>query len=138
MVLANKVIDENGQALMTDFGPFYPTGHLVAAFHEAEDAHRVLQTLLNIGEAFAGSFYMSASQMTHFAKQNLADAGVIAALGTSLTTVQSFLDAAKNGASFLILTTPDDETAEQAMQTIRQTPFLLAERYHLLAIETMK
>jgi hypothetical protein len=138
MVLANKVIDKNGQALMTDFGSFYPTGHLVVAFKEEEDAHQVLQSLSRLGETFAGSFYMPASQMAHFAEQNLADAGFVATLGTSLTNVQSFLDAARDGASFLILTTPDDETTEQAMQAIRQVPFLLAERYHILAIETMK
>jgi hypothetical protein len=138
MVLANKVIDENGQALMTDFGSFYPTDHLVVAFHEEKDARQVLGSLLDLGEAFVGSFYMSASQMVHFAEQNLAEAGIVATLGTSLTNVQSFLDAARDGASFLILTTPDDETAEQAMQAIRHVPFLLAERYHLLAIETMK
>jgi hypothetical protein len=138
MALADKVIDENGHALMTDFGAFYPTGHMVVAFREAVDAQRVLRSLLGLGTAFEGSFYLSASQMTKLAEQNLAEAGIVANWGTSLTTLQSFLDAAKEGASFLILKAPDDQITEQAMQVIRKVPFLLAERYHVLAIETMK
>jgi hypothetical protein len=138
MALADKVINENGHALMRDFGAFYPTGHMVVAFREQVDAQRVLRSLQGLGAAFEGSFYLSALQMTKLAEQNLAEAGIIANLGTSLTTLQSFLDAAKGGASFLILTVPDDHITEQAMQAIRKVPFLLAERYHLLAIETMK
>ena len=137
MVLANQVIEENGQPLLMELGSFYPTGHLVVAFHQEEDAHQVLKSLLGTGDTFVGSFYMSASQMADFAKKNLIEANILAALGTSLTNVQAFLDAARDGASFLIITTPDDETTERAMQRIRQVPFLLAERYHLLAIETM-
>ncbi len=138
MVPADKLIDDNGHALMTDFGAFYPTGHMVVAFRDQPHAQQVLQMLLGLGAAFEGSFYMSASQMTQLAEQNLAEAGIIATLGTSLTTVQNFLNAAKGGASFLILTTPDDLLAERAMQAVRKVPFLLAERYHELAIESMK
>ena len=132
-----KVIDENGHALMKDFGAFYPTGHLVAAFKEARDAEQVLSELRGLGAAFIDSLYLSAQQMEQLAEHNLAEAGVIASLGTSLTTVQSFLDAARQGASFLILTTPDDHTSQQAMDAIHRVPFLMAQRYHLLAIEQM-
>jgi hypothetical protein len=138
MAQLDQLIDDNGHALMRDFGAFYPTGHMVVAFREVVDAQRVLRSLLGLGAAFEGSFYLSALQMTKLAEQNLAEAGVIANLGTSLTTLQSLLDAAKAGASFLILKAPDDHITEQAMQVIRRVPFLLAERYHLLAIETMK
>ncbi len=133
----SNVIDENGHALMKDFGAFYPTGHLVVAFNEERDAQQVLQALRGLGDAFVDSLYLSSRQMAELAVQNLAEAGVIASLGTSLTTVQSFLDAARQGASFLILTTPDDQTAHQAMDAVRRVPFLLAQRYHVLAIEQM-
>ena len=133
----NKVIDENGHALMKDFGAFYPTGHLVVAFNEARDAQQVLQSLRGLGTAFDGSVYLSAQQMERLAEHNLAEAGVIASMGTSLTTVQAFLDVAKQGASFLILPTADDETTQQAMDAIHRVPFMLAQRYHSLAIEDM-
>ncbi len=132
-----KIIDEHGHALMKDFGAFYPTGHLVVAFELPQHADQVLLELRAMGAAFAESLQLSAKQMENLAKHNLAEAGIIASLGTSLTTVQSFLDAARKGASFLILTTPDDQTALQAMDAIRRVPFLLAQRYHHLAIEEM-
>ena len=133
----NKIIDENGHALMKDFGAFYPTGHLVVAFNEERDAQHVLQSLRAQAPVFAGSLYLSAQQMERLAVHNLAEAGVIASMGTSLTTVQAFLDVARQGASFLVLTTPDDQTTQQAMDEIHRVPFMLAQRYHSLAIEDM-
>ena len=133
----NKFIDEDGHALMKDFGAFYPTGHLVVAFNKASDAQQVLQSLRGLGTAFAGSLYLSAQEMEQLAEHNLAEAGVIASMGTSLTTVQAFLDVAKQGASFLILPTPDDATTQQAMDAVHRVPFMLAQRYHALAIEDM-
>jgi hypothetical protein len=133
----NKIIDENGYAVMKDFGAFYPTGHTVVAFNEARDAQQVLQSLRGLGKAFEGSIYLSSQQMERLAEHNLAEAGVIASMGTSLTTVQAFLDVARKGASFLILATPDDQTTEQAMEAVHRVPFMLAQRYHALAIEDM-
>ena len=138
MQTANKIIDEHGHALMRDFGAFYPTGHLVAAFQQKSDADQVLRELQSQGAEFAEGIYYSPEQMAAFAEKNLGEAGIIASLGTSLTTVQSFLDAARAGASFLILPTPDDLTAQRAMEAVRRVPFVLAQRYHKLAIEDMK
>ena len=137
MQMPSKVIDENGHALMKDFGAFYPTGHLVVGFTEERDAQQVLQALRGLGGAFVDSLYLSAEQMVKLTEHNLTEAGIIASLGTSLTTVQSFLDAARQGASFLIVTTPDDQTTQQAMDAVHRVPFLLAQRYHRLAIEDM-
>ncbi len=133
----NKVIDENGHALMKDFGAFYPTDHTVVAFNKEADAQEVLLALRGLGDAFAGSFYLSAGQMVQLAEHNLTEVGVIASMGTSVTTVQAFLDVARKGASFLILTTPDDQTAQQVMDAIHRVPFMLAQRYHALAIEDL-
>ena len=69
--------------------------------------------------------------------RNLHEAGFIANLGTSLTTVQAFLEAARAGATFLILPTPDPQTAERVSQVIHHVPFMLAERYHRLVIEDL-
>ena len=133
----NKVIDENGHALMKDFGAFYPTDHTVVAFNQEADAQQVLLALRGLGDVFAGSFYLSAGQMVQLAEHNLTEVGVIASMGTSVTTVQAFLDVARKGASFLILTTPDDQTAQQVMDAIHRVPFMLAQRYHALAIEDL-
>ena len=138
MTTENKIIDEHGYALKRDFGAFYPTGHLVVGFQQEADANQVLRELQALGSDFADSIHYSARQMMAFAEKNLLGAGMIASFGTSLSTVQSFLDAARQGASFLILPTPDDLTAQRAMEAIRRVPFVLAQRYHQLAIEEMK
>lgn len=137
MKTVDKIIDENGHALKRDFGAFYPTGHLVVAFERERDADQVLRELQALGPEFASSIRYSSEQMAAFAEHNLAEAGVIASFGTSLTTVQTFLDAARQGASFLILPTPDDLAAQRVMEAVHRVPFMLAQRYHRLAIEEL-
>lgn len=138
MQVADRFIDKEGHALMRDFGAFYPTGHTVVAFQEQNEAEQVLKELQVIGGVFAECVEYSPAQMAEFAEHNLQESGVIASLGTSMTTVQSYLDAARKGATFLIVPTPDDTAAELAMVTVHHAPsFLLAQRYHPLAIEKM-
>jgi len=129
-----KTLDE----LKKDFGAFYPTGYMVVGFNDSADAKKVLQDLMEQGHKSDEGMELSSQQMIEFAERNLAEAGVIANLGTSLNTVQAFLDAAKEGVSFLILPTPDEPAAERISAAIHRVPFALAERYHQLAIETIR
>jgi hypothetical protein len=48
------------------------------------------------------------------------------------------MDIAWQGASFLILATPDDQTMQQAMDANHRVPFMLGQRYHALAINEVK
>ncbi|MEQ1660636.1 MAG: hypothetical protein ABL896_17870 [Hylemonella sp.] len=123
------------EQLHKDFGAFFPTGHMVVAFQQPQDAHQVVHELEALGRVDA--LELSPQEMADFAEKNLHEAGFIANLGSSLTTVQSFLDAARAGATFLILPTPDSQTAEHVSQAIHHVPFVLAERYHRLVIETV-
>ena len=120
-----------------DFGAFYPTGHMVVAFQDEADAIKVMNELKSQGQEFADTTMVSAQLMAEFARKNLTEASFIADLGTSVSTVQSFLHAAKLGATFLIVATPDDEAAECVSVAIHHVSFVLAERYHILAIETV-
>jgi hypothetical protein len=124
--------------LKKDFGAFYPTGYMVVGFNEPSDAKKVLQDLMEQGHKSEDGMELSPQQMIDFAERNLAETGVIANLGTSLTTVQAFLDAARQGVSFLILPTPDESAAARVSAAIHRVPFVLAERYHQLAIETVR
>ena len=123
------------EQLHKDFGAFFPTGHMVVAFQQPQDAHQVVHELEMLGRLDA--LELSPQEMADFAEKNLHEAGFIANLGSSLTTVQSFLDAARAGATFLILPTPDQRAAERVSQAIHHVPFVLAERYHRLVIETV-
>jgi 2-keto-3-deoxy-6-phosphogluconate aldolase len=123
------------EQLHKDFGAFFPTGHMVVAFQQPQDAHQVMHELEASGRVEV--LELSPQEMADFAEKNLHEAGFIANMGTSLATVQSFLDAARAGATFLILPTPDSQTAEHVSQAIHHVPFVLAERYHRLVIETV-
>ena len=138
MQVADRFMDKAGHALMRDFGAFYPTGHMVVAFREQQEAEQVLKEFHAMGGAFADCVEYTAAQMAEFAEHNLQEAGIIASLGTSMTTVHSYLDAARHGATFLIVPTPNDAAAERAMEMVHHAPsFLLAQRYHRFAIEEL-
>ena len=123
------------EQLHKDFGAFFPTGHMVVAFQQPQDAHQVMHELEASGRVEV--LELSPQEMADFAEKNLHEAGFIANMGTRLATVQPFLDAARAGATFLILPTPDSQTAEHVSQAIHHVPFVLAERYHRLVIETV-
>jgi len=123
------------EQLHKDFGAFFPTGHMVVAFQQPQDAHQVVHELEELGRVEA--LELSPQEMAYFAEKNLHQAGFIANMGTSLATVQAFLDAARAGATFLIFPTPDNGAAERVSQAIHHVPFVLAERYHRLVIETV-
>jgi len=125
------------EKLHRDFGAFFPTGHMVVAFQQPQDAHQVVHELEELGRQPVDALELSPQEMADFAEKNLHEASFIANMGTSLTTVQSFLDAARAGATFLILPTPDNRAAERVSQAIHHVPFVLAERYHRLVIETV-
>lgn len=123
--------------LHRDFGTFYPTGHMVVAFQKAEDAHRVVHELEAMERHPVEVLEVGPQAMAAFAQKNLHEAGVLAGMGTSLATVRAFLEAARSGATFLIVPTPDPLSAEHVTQAIHHVPFVLAERYHRLVIETV-
>jgi len=125
------------EQLHREFGAFFPTGHMVVAFQQPQDAHQVVRELEELEHHAVDALELSPQEMAEFAEKNLQEAGFIANMGSSLTTVQAFLDAARAGATFLILPTPDREAAEHVSQAIHHVPFVLAERYHRLLIETV-
>ena len=135
--LAGGVETENLDDLGKDFGAFYPTGHVVIAFKTQADLEQVAHDLKSLGPNTASPREVSSAQMIEFAERNIQEAGVLATMGTSVTTLQGFLEAARSGTVFLIVPSPDDETAEQVAVVLRARPYLLAERYRSLAIETM-
>jgi len=118
-----------------DFGAFYPRGHMVVGFSTYHNARSVCRDLRAHGPSFEELVEVTPQEMIDFAEINLQQGGVIANMGTSVTTLQSFLDAARTGAHFLVIPTPDDETAATVTQTLSRVPHLVARRYHLLAIE---
>jgi len=118
-----------------DFGAFYPRGHTVVGFSTYQSAWSVRGALRAQGPLFDELVDVTPQEMIDFAEINMQQGGVIANMGTSVTTLQKFLDAARTGAHFLIIPTADDEAAAVVTQVLSRVPHLMAQRYHLLAIE---
>lgn len=135
--LAGRLETENLDDLGKDFGAFYPRGHVVMAFTRQAESDQVVRDLKDLRLSTALPREVTSAQMIEFAERNIQQVGVIATLGTSVTTLQGFLEAARAGAVFLIVPAPDDETADQVTAVLRSRPHLLAERYRDLAIETV-
>lgn len=124
---------------MSDFGIFYPRGHLVVAFGKRQDAERVRRDLLTGGYDAKDCLLATAAEVAKRAARNLEDhTGFIARLGSSDEAVRRHLDAARHGDSFLLIYAPSDREAERAMRVVRRAPFDFAHRYHRFAIQELQ
>jgi hypothetical protein len=124
---------------MTDFGMFYPRGHIVAAFPKRPDAERVQRDLFAGGYDPNDCLLFSAEEVSRNAKQNLEqNTGFLARLGKSDEAVRAHLRAAEKGSTFLVIYAPGDLEAERAMNVVRRVPFDFAHQYHRLAIQVLK
>jgi hypothetical protein len=124
---------------MTDFGIFYPRGHLVAAFPRREDAERVRQNLLTGGYDPHDCQLFAAEEVARSARRNLEqNSGFLATLGRSDEAVEAHLAAADKGSTFLVTYAPSDLEAERAMNVVRRVPFDFVHRYHRFAIEVLR
>ncbi len=126
-----KKLDE----MEKEFGAFYPRGHMVVEFAAEQNAKLVLADLKAQGTMFDDILDVTPQEMIDFAEINITQARPIADLGTSVTTLQNFLNAARTGSWFLVIPTPDDAVADQVALILARVPHGLAQRYHLLAIE---
>ncbi len=123
----------------TDFGVFYPLGHIVVAFPKYEDALGVQQDLVVGGYDLADCVIHKSEEVAAAAASNLREStGWLARLGKSDEAVQAHLNAAKQGATFMLIYAPGDTDAERVMNVVRRVPFELAHRYRRLAIEDLK
>lgn len=120
-------------------GMFYPTGYIVAAFPGEDQAKAAQKALQQGGVSAEDCRLIEGGTYASMARKELAEnTGFLARLGKSDDIVRRSLEAAENGAAFLLIHAPDDDDAARAMQTIEQVPREFAYRYHSLAIEELK
>lgn len=124
---------------MTQFGIFYPVGYIVVGFPNRGDAQQVQRDLMTGGYDQDDCRLYSADEVADTAAHNLAaNTGFLARLGWSDDAVQKHLDAAREGATFLLIYAPGDIESARAMNVVRRVSFVFAHRYHRLAIEELK
>jgi hypothetical protein len=86
--------------LPTDFGIFYPTGWIVAAFPKKEFAEQVQRDLLTGGYDEADCKVVGCDQVIPAAQDQLEEAGWLARLGKSDEMLREHLRAAKAGSAY--------------------------------------
>ncbi len=122
----------------TDFGIFYPVGYLVVGFSSRADAEQVQRDLMTGGYDESDCLLLTSEQVAEHAQRNLDEhTGFLARLGKSDDAVQLHLDAAREGATFLMIYAPGDSDTARARNVIRRVPFVFAHRYHRLVIEDL-
>jgi hypothetical protein len=76
--------------------------------------------------------------MAELAQRNLDDTGLMARVGKSAAAVKKHLQAAQQGATFLLVYAPKDDDAQRVMNAVGDRPVMLAHRYHHLVIEDLR
>lgn len=120
-------------------GMFYPTGSIVVAFPGEDQAKAAQQALAQGGVPAEDCRLIEGRTYASMARKELAEnTGFLARLGKTDDIVRRSLEAAEQGAAFLLIHAPKDEDAARAMDTIGRVPRQFAYRYHSLAIEELK
>lgn len=133
MALKRMTKSDHPQSL----GAFKPVGHVVVAMPDDARAAQAVQALLAQGFERDDILEYSAAEEDHEMSRMLQHASDFAGFGYEITLMRKYKALAEQGASWLIVFTPDDTRAGWVAQTAKQHGALLAERYHLLAIEDL-
>ncbi len=118
-------------------GGFYPTGYSMLMFPDqatAVAAGTELSRTLEDGEVLLLTPASIFSQIT----PTVSDADTpLPSAGTEGATVRAYTKLAREGHHGLLVKTPDEETAEKMMRTVRRYPYSMAQRYRMLVIEDL-
>lgn len=125
-------------SLPTQFGIFYPTGYIVAAFANRQDAERVRQDLITGGYDPKDCVLYTGEEFASIAQRHLESAGWLAQLGKADELERAQLEAARRGSTLLLIYAPSDLDVERAMNVVRRVPFQFAHHYHRFAIHAVK
>lgn len=118
-------------------GAFKPTGHVVVAMPDDERAAAAVRTLLGQGFEREDVLEYTAAEENDEMDRMLQHASDFAGFGYEVTLMRRYKALAARGASWLIVFAPEDERAARVAEAVRGHGALLAEKYHLLAVEDL-
>lgn len=133
-----KKVAETSDEQVSDFGAFYPTGYVVAAFKKAADAKRVQKDLITGGYEKRDALLFDAEAAARSLRRNIENAGLLANIGMTKKTLEHHLELAEEGCDFLLVHAPSHEEAERVMNVVRRVPFRVAQKFHRFAIEDLE
>ena len=124
--------------LATLGGAFYPTGHSVVMFPDADAAKEVGKRLADSGFSTDDVQLLSADIILSQIAPTVSEADdPLPSAGTEGATVRAYIKLAREGHTGLLVKTPDAEVAERMMVVVRTVPFSMAQRYRTLVIEDL-
>ena len=118
-------------------GVFYPVGYIVAGIPAAEDADRLRQEFLADGLRPNECVLARPEVVQQEAERELAEQGIIAALGSSAHVRKRQLQLAREGCSFLMIKAEDDAQRDAVMRRLEEVPVRYAVAYRRLIIEDL-
>jgi hypothetical protein len=119
----------------TQFGVFYPLGHVVVALQSRDDAERIRQLLLDGGYDERDVTLANSSQVSAGARELLQSASVIAKIfGAELDAMHKHIELADAGYTFLVAYSPSDLDTQRLMNVARRFKYALAQKYDRFSI----
>ena len=125
-------------APLVECGTLHGLGEALAVPANAALAERVQGDLVTGGYDEQDAMLFDAGDVIPSAQKQLENADWLARLGRADEMVQTHLNAAKGGSTFLLVYAPSDPEAERVMNVARRGPLQFAHRYRRFAIETLK
>lgn len=119
-------------------GAFYPTGHSMVMFPNAEDASRVGHQLIDNGFSGDEVYLIPPKTLLAQISPTVSDAdNPLPSAGTDGATVRAYTKLARDGHTGLLVKTENRAAAERLMEVVRTVPYSIAERYCRLVIEDL-
>ena len=119
----------------TQFGVFYPLGHVVLALQSRDDAERIRQLLIDGGYDERDVSLWESSQVATGARELQQSASILARLfGAELNAMQKHIELADAGYTFLAAYSPSDLDAQRVMNVARRFRYALAQKYDRFSI----
>jgi hypothetical protein len=121
----------------TSFGVFSPTGHIVMAFPNDDDAEKARGALIAAG--FGGSEvtrYTAAEVMAESEKSEQQAANPVQ-IGQDVAKIEEYMVLAKEGSGFLVVHAPEEEKTKTAVAVAHPFGLKFAEKYNRLTLEEL-
>lgn len=119
------------------FGAFKPVGHVVVAMPDDESAAAAVRDLRAAGFGAEDILEYTAAEEDDEMDRMLAHTSGMAGFGYEVSLMRRYQQLAKQGASWLIVYAPAEETSYRVADVVRAHGARLAEAYHRLTIEDL-
>ena len=124
--------------MLTLRGEFYPTGYFFVMLPTADDARKLEQDLKAADVTEPDMLYLTPEAVLEKVAPTTAHHGeAMPSVGTESATALRYRELAQQGHCAVMVRPDASRDADAIMAVIRRSPFSIAEKYRLLAIEDM-